>query len=355
VSEGGGGDFAGAQAALANLKRAQEEFDRRMEELAKRRGEREEEIAKKREEHLDKEGEVAKELGKDKVKKALKNAVDMFKSIATGDVGGALASAGEFLASLVPLQPVFDAFGQAIGVLTGIMGAEMMPVVKEIMEVMLSDEMIAAYRELGKAFAEMFKALLPILPVLVDLLVPLLRDVLVPVLKLLVLPLRMVSFLFQALAPLLQILIIPLRVFGALVEWVVPFVNMFGRALDVLAERYLKPAIKWAKWLAEVAMYPFRVIAWGIRWLIDQADILNVTGVTAGEPPAVPAWPFAKGGIVMAPTLGLLAERAPEAVVPLDKLGELTGGADLLDRLDRLVELQELEYQRRRRKDIWQL
>ena len=39
-----------------------------------------------------------------------------------------------------------------------------------------------------------------------------------------------------------------------------------------------------------------------------------------GLPPAMPVFGFAKGGIIRSPTLGLLGEAGPEAVVPLDQM-----------------------------------
>jgi len=36
-------------------------------------------------------------------------------------------------------------------------------------------------------------------------------------------------------------------------------------------------------------------------------------------------YPFAEGGIVMAPTLGLVGEAGPEAIIPLDRLGDMGG------------------------------
>lgn len=36
-------------------------------------------------------------------------------------------------------------------------------------------------------------------------------------------------------------------------------------------------------------------------------------------------WPFAEGGIVTGPTLGLVGEAGPEAIIPLDKLGQIGG------------------------------
>jgi hypothetical protein len=46
--------------------------------------------------------------------------------------------------------------------------------------------------------------------------------------------------------------------------------------------------------------------------------------VAASSAIAVPA--FAEGGIVTGPTLGLVGERGPEAIIPLDRLAELGGG-----------------------------
>ena len=41
--------------------------------------------------------------------------------------------------------------------------------------------------------------------------------------------------------------------------------------------------------------------------------------------------PFAKGGIVTGPTLGLIGEAGPEAVIPLDRLDGLTGGGTTIN------------------------
>jgi phage-related protein len=41
--------------------------------------------------------------------------------------------------------------------------------------------------------------------------------------------------------------------------------------------------------------------------------------------------PFAKGGIVTGPTLGLIGEAGPEAVIPLDRLAGLTGGGTTIN------------------------
>jgi len=48
-------------------------------------------------------------------------------------------------------------------------------------------------------------------------------------------------------------------------------------------------------------------------------------GITTGSPisdwfTSQPWWPFAEGGIVTSPTLALIGEAGPEAVIPLDKL-----------------------------------
>jgi len=38
---------------------------------------------------------------------------------------------------------------------------------------------------------------------------------------------------------------------------------------------------------------------------------------------------FATGGIVTGPTVGLIGEAGPEAVIPLDRLGEMQGGVNI--------------------------
>jgi hypothetical protein len=36
--------------------------------------------------------------------------------------------------------------------------------------------------------------------------------------------------------------------------------------------------------------------------------------------------PFAEGGIVMGPMVGLVGEAGPEAIIPLDRMGKMGGG-----------------------------
>jgi hypothetical protein len=40
-------------------------------------------------------------------------------------------------------------------------------------------------------------------------------------------------------------------------------------------------------------------------------------------------WPFAEGGVVTGPTLGLVGEAGPEAIIPLDRWREMRGGGDI--------------------------
>ena len=40
-------------------------------------------------------------------------------------------------------------------------------------------------------------------------------------------------------------------------------------------------------------------------------------------------WPFAEGGIVTSPMIGLVGEAGPEAIIPLDKLGSVGGGMNV--------------------------
>jgi hypothetical protein len=40
-------------------------------------------------------------------------------------------------------------------------------------------------------------------------------------------------------------------------------------------------------------------------------------------------WPFAEGGIVTQPMIGMVGEAGPEAIIPLDKLGSVGGGMNV--------------------------
>jgi hypothetical protein len=63
----------------------------------------------------------------------------------------------------------------------------------------------------------------------------------------------------------------------------------------------------------------------GIPWA---GAILVGIGLIAVALAAAGAIKFAKGGVVTGPTLGLLGEAGPEAVIPLDRMGEMGGGND---------------------------
>ncbi len=64
------------------------------------------------------------------------------------------------------------------------------------------------------------------------------------------------------------------------------------------------------------------------------ALILAGVAVIAGAIGALAAFAFEEGGIVTKPTLGLIGEAGPEAVIPLDRLGRFGGATTIIVELD---------------------
>lgn len=64
--------------------------------------------------------------------------------------------------------------------------------------------------------------------------------------------------------------------------------------------------------------------------VVDAAKNIPGAGIVSGALNAIGGIiPFADGGIVTSPTLGLVGEAGPEAIVPLDQLGSMGGGMNI--------------------------
>jgi phage-related minor tail protein len=90
-------------------------------------------------------------------------------------------------------------------------------------------------------------------------------------------------------------------------------------------------------------MNPFALIAAGAA-LVLIGSLIRATMKKKAQALEGGATAFAKGGIVTGPTLGLVGEAGPEAIIPLDKLGQIMGqqrgefvirGTDLVLAMDR--------------------
>lgn len=68
----------------------------------------------------------------------------------------------------------------------------------------------------------------------------------------------------------------------------------------------------------------------GIGNLINKAKSIPGAGAIGGIVGAIGSvLPFADGGIVTGPTIGLVGEAGPEAIIPLDQLGSMGGGMNI--------------------------
>lgn len=114
-------------------------------------------------------------------------------------------------------------------------------------------------------------------------------------------------------------------------------VTALKKAFDWIKE-HAGPALEVLKVAFQVAFAPIFLAIAGLQKLLkllgsfdkgnrtpfnpaDPGSGLNPAGGFDGDP----ATPFAMGGIVTRPTLGLIGEAGPEAVIPLDRLGGMGG------------------------------
>lgn len=128
-----------------------------------------------------------------------------------------------------------------------------------------------------------------------------------------------------------------LAVGGALAAWIVTFAlawnlywqdikNAFAAVADWIVNKF--------NWLRDKLTEIADWIGNKIRGMVDalQSIANKVASAGSGAVKSVgnavgSIWPFQHGGIVTQPTLGLVAESGPEAVIPLDRLG--TGGGEI--------------------------
>jgi hypothetical protein len=66
------------------------------------------------------------------------------------------------------------------------------------------------------------------------------------------------------------------------------------------------------------------------------------TDYSGGGPETVEPVAFAKGGIVTSPTYGVFGEAGPEAIIPLSKLGDMTGGSEIGELKAEITELRRV-------------
>jgi len=164
--------------------------------------------------------------------------------------------------------------------------------------------LITAFQDLITALPieEIAKLIAGLLPPLVDLMLRLLKAIPVDV---------MIKFVTSALNPMLKILesLLPilepiLLIFGNLLEILTPVLNVLTPILELLA----------------------KAIAFVIELALKFAPVTSVLNLLTGKKldfslPSFGSIPsFASGGIVTSPTLAMVGEAGPEAVIPLNQI-----------------------------------
>jgi len=111
---------------------------------------------------------------------------------------------------------------------------------------------------------------------------------------------------------------------------------MFKMIADVLAKRLAAAAIGLATDVAIAIKEVGLATTVGIAWaMASQAKFGWVGLITAGLIGAAfgamiaSIAKFAEGGIVTKPTLGMVGEAGPEAIIPLSKMGDMGGKTEL--------------------------
>jgi hypothetical protein len=119
----------------------------------------------------------------------------------------------------------------------------------------------------------------------------------------------------------------------------------FKTAVDWIVDNTIKPLVEWIE----------KIISMLER---ARAGVASIGGkVSSGISAVRGAIPFADGGIVTRPTLGLVGEAGPEAIIPLSKAGTMgtnvtvivngdVSGQDLINKVSRALE-QNIKYSMR--------
>lgn len=265
---------------------------------------------------------LAEVLGKAKTLKSVMELDSTVEKIArfpiglAGSVGSAMASFLRFMDFLEVLSPLLDVINALFDLFVGQLTAQLMPTFQKLFEILLSPTVM----ELISVLARLFGAILtPILEVLVEVL-----DFLMPYIK------AFIGWLEKAI-PIIKII-----------------VEIIANVLIVVL-----------KILANVFITIGNAVIAVVNFIIDAVNIFTAIvtfglgGTNLQHVNYIPLIPLAEGGIVTKPTIALIGESGPEAVMPLDRGGgptqeihvHLTGGVyttgidDLASKVARKIEL----------------
>ncbi|MDH3324001.1 MAG: hypothetical protein OEL89_00020 [Candidatus Peregrinibacteria bacterium] len=202
---------------------------------------------------------------------------------------------------------------------------------------------------LFEPFMVVFEILGSLLEVFASEILMVLFDAMQPVFDLLLQLTPIFQVLGKLVGFLIEILLFPLKVIIAFImlvfknispilQLVADILTVLGKAISVIVRIAILPLVI----LIYSAVYMFATIVDGITWLLDVADIFNLTPIRQTH---FKSWTrktfrpiinmltqtteFARGGIVTKPTIGEIGEgNEPELVVPLSKSREVFGHLD---------------------------
>ena len=246
------------------------------------------------------------------------------------------------LAPIVPvLATVFAKVGLVAGVLIGRLATALAPLIEALLPPLLD-----LFDALLPSIDDLIPPVIAIVEALVELLVAVM-PILTPITQLITLAVRLAAVLTGAVANALATVIgwvaNLVSGIGGLVEWFAGLPKAAGNAFGAIADAIVaafKGAINWV------------IGAWNsLDFVIDFTlpDVPLVPGLDGQRittPDLIPDIPMlAKGGIVRRPTLALIGEAGPEAVVPLNAAFGMSTRRQALD-LTVNVSLDRKRFQR---------
>lgn len=119
-------------------------------------------------------------------------------------------------------------------------------------------------------------------------------------------------------------------------NWIKDLPGKIGRAIATIFDILVKPFADVVDAMFDFGVNIVRRIVDGIKSIastigsaildaIPGAGAIRAVGGFVGSAVSK-VWPFAEGGVVTQPTLGLVGEAGPEAIIPLDRMAEMRGG-----------------------------
>lgn len=234
--------------------------------------------------------------------------------LASGGMMMLVQIAMQLLAALNPFQPLMEALTTIFGVYGAILEQAFTPLIEKLFEVMLSPSVISMFEALTSAVLQIVIAFFPLIDILTPfatlfmmaLILPL--QILAPLINLLAIPLGWLANAFMGVNAGLQ------TIFNGWNTYIAPIGAGLSAFFNLIAQGWNSFAgfiTGIPQWFKDTLINPFIGFLNTISTSINSWDSL-------GWFPDLKTIPYmAKGGIVTQPTIAMIGEAGPEAVVPL--------------------------------------